>query len=246
MIKKNDKGYRVKELKALLKIGGNDYFDANTEMGLKAFQDLNGLPATGIADPITLALLRKHIENRVVPLYAPTISEDKEDDIGEVIEVIEEQAPTSPHLSELAKLIYEAKITRKIERVIFHCTATQPEATVTSIQNYWKNTLGWKSAGYHIMVRADGSWTLLTDFNSISNGVQGKNSTAINISYIGGIDKKGKALDTRTPEQKEVLELCYHLFKEKLPKATFHGHNEFANKACPSFNVKEWVKGLKK
>ena len=48
-----------------------------------------------------------------------------------------------------------------------------------------------------------------------------------------------KAKDTRTPEQKDSLvtlmqELIYKYNKD----ITIHGHNEFANKACPSFNVK--------
>ena len=48
-----------------------------------------------------------------------------------------------------------------------------------------------------------------------------------------------KAKDTRTPEQKDSLvtlmqELIYKYNKDM----TIHGHNEFANKACPSFDVK--------
>ena len=104
----------------------------------------------------------------------------------------------------------------------------------------------WKSPGYHIIVTADGSWTLLQNFNLPSNGVAGRNSDSINISYVGGINPAGKAQDTRTIGQHEVFEACYRLFSEVLPNATHHGHNEFSNKACPSFNVKKWISSLKK
>ncbi|MDU3761110.1 MAG: hypothetical protein E7G33_15850 [Bacteroides sp.] len=44
--------------------------------------------------------------------------------------------------------------------------------------------------------------------------------------------------DTRTPEQKTALRELVAKLKTEYPNITIHGHNEFANKACPCFNVK--------
>ena len=41
---------------------------------------------------------------------------------------------------------------RNINYIAIHCTATQPEASIASIQNYWKNNLGWKNPGYHYII----------------------------------------------------------------------------------------------
>ena len=42
-----------------------------------------------------------------------------------------------------------------------------------------------------------------------------------------------------TPEQKESMYKLLRILHNKFPKATIHGHREFANKACPCFNVLE-------
>ena len=130
---------------------------------------------------------------------------------------------------------------RNINYIAIHCTATQPEASIASIQNYWKNNLGWKNPGYHYIIDHFGNVVNLLPIELVSNGVQGYNSQTINISYVGGIDKSGKPKDTRTEAQKQsILKLLKEL-RVKFPKAKIQGHRDFPNvkKACPSFDAKK-------
>ena len=54
---------------------------------------------------------------------------------------------------------------------------------------------------------------------------------------MGGVDDKMKPKDTRTENQTDALRYLVMDLLESYPGATLHGHNEFSNKACPSFNV---------
>lgn len=135
---------------------------------------------------------------------------------------------------------------RNIKYIAVHCSATQPTATVSSIQNYWKTQLGWKNPGYHFIIKADGEIVSLLPIEQVSNGVQGFNSVTINICYIGGIDPSGKPKDTRTPAQKQSLLSKLKELKKKFPNAIIQGHRDFPNvkKACPSFDAKTEYKDL--
>jgi N-acetylmuramoyl-L-alanine amidase len=253
ILRKGSKGTRVAELQELLKKAGywkldiTQNFGPVTEAAVKLFQKDNGLKDDGVVGPATWGKLSESVKSNVKPVLKPsTVVEDFSDPEDEMlIEKIQEAYPTCKNIPELVKLINEYKLTRKISRIVYHCTATQPEATIAAITKYWKEKLKWKSPGYHIISTADGSWTLLYDLNLPSNGVKGINQSSIHISYIGGIDRAGKAKDTRTAGQSAVFEACYHLFSRKIPSATHHGHYEFDNKACPSFNVKNWINKIK-
>lgn len=132
---------------------------------------------------------------------------------------------------------------RKIENIVLHCTATPQNTTIESIKNYWKNVLKWKSPGYHWIIKPDGVAVKLLSIEHSSNGVQGHNYNSVHISYIGGIDKKGLALDNRTNEQKETQIRLIKELRALFPKATILGHRDFpgVTKQCPSFDVKEWL-----
>lgn len=130
---------------------------------------------------------------------------------------------------------------RQIKYLAVHCTATPQTTSVESIQKYWKTQLGWKMPGYHFIIKPNGEVVQLLDIVWVSNGVKGFNSVSINISYIGGIDAKGKPLDNRTQAQKESLLKLLKRLKKDFPKAIIQGHRDFPNvkKACPSFDAKK-------
>lgn len=135
---------------------------------------------------------------------------------------------------------------RPVKYIVLHCTATPQNTTVESIKNYWKNTLGWKSPGYHFMIKADGEVVNILPIEQISNGVAGYNTPSIHISYIGGIDAKKKAIDNRTEAQKASQIKLLKELKKKFPNAEIKGHRDFPNvkKDCPSFDVKTWLKQI--
>ena len=135
---------------------------------------------------------------------------------------------------------------REIKFLAVHCTATPQTATVSSIQNYWKNVLKWKMPGYHFIIKPDGEVVQLLEIEKVSNGVKGFNSVSINISYIGGVDSQNKPIDNRTEAQKKALLDLLKKLKKQFPKAVIQGHRDFpeVKKACPSFNAKEEYKHL--
>lgn len=128
---------------------------------------------------------------------------------------------------------------RKIDKIIIHCSAT-PEGkpfTVADIDR-WHRDRGWQGIGYHYVIYLDGSIHEGRSEEIIGAHCSGQNAQSIGICYIGGLDASGKAKDTRTPAQRKALHKLVSDLKTRYPAATVHGHNEFANKDCPCFDVK--------
>ena len=85
----------------------------------------------------------------------------------------------------------------------------------------------------------------LLDISKVSNGVQGYNSTAINIAYVGGIDSKGKPIDNRTKAQKVALRSLLTELHHQYLHAVILGHRDVWGsnpkkwkKWCPCFDAK--------
>lgn len=245
ILRRGSRGSKVRELQTLLELKADGIFGPGTESAVKKFQKENKLKDDGVVGSKTWTILLQSKEVKIEPVYkTDDVSEDFSDPEEEIIvDDVDESQPVCSNVIELINLINKANITRKVTKLVFHCTASHQTATVEGIVRYWKSK-GWTNPGYHIIVRPDGSWTQLQDFNRMTNGVAGINMTSLHISYIGGIDKGGKAFDNRTDGQNDIFEAVYQTFKNKMPNLTFHGHYEFSNKACPSYNVENWIKGI--
>lgn len=96
----------------------------------------------------------------------------------------------------------------KVKWIVIHCSAGFGD--IESVKRFWKNTLGWKSPGYHRFIDTDGTIHKVTDYERITNGVRGFNSNSIHICYQGGVEKDNvkKAKDTRTDKQKLMIQHC--------------------------------------
>lgn len=135
--------------------------------------------------------------------------------------------------------------TRPIRRIILHCSAT-PEGRPFTAKDLraWHTAKppkgnGWRDIGYHFVIALDGNIEQGRPLDQIGAHTIGYNKESIGIVYIGGVDRQGKPKDTRTNAQRHALFSLVETLRKLYPQATVHGHNEFARKACPSFDVRK-------
>lgn len=148
----------------------------------------------------------------------------------------------------------------KLQFLVLHCTATPQGCEVTSDEiRKWhtspvsKGGRGWKQVGYTDMIHIDGRIERLVKNNEdanvdaweITNGAVGVNSVSRHVVYVGGLSADGNtAVDTRTPAQLRAMENYVKDFHSRFPDVKIVGHNQLAAKACPSFDVKQWLKSI--
>jgi N-acetylmuramoyl-L-alanine amidase len=130
---------------------------------------------------------------------------------------------------------------RNINRIIIHSTAT-PEGREVSVDDItrWHKNRGFSTIGYHYVIGLDGEIEVGRSVQDSGAHAKGYNRRSIGVVYVGGMNKTmSKAKDTRTELQDVALTNLIKSLLKLYPTATVHGHNEFSDKACPSFNVQE-------
>ena len=136
---------------------------------------------------------------------------------------------------------------RNIKYIAIHCAATKPSMTV-DIERIrgWHLKRGFSDVGYHFYIRQDGSIELGRPIERTGASIKGFNSVSIGVCYEGGVDEHMRATDTRTDDQLITMYSLLKVLGSLYPKAKIQGHKDFpaVNKACPSFDVKEWCESV--
>lgn len=148
----------------------------------------------------------------------------------------------------------------RMKYLVIHCTATPEgrEVTAADIKAWHTNSTGkggrgWKQVGYTDLFKLDGTVERLVQNNEdanvdpweVTNGAAGYNGVSRHIVYAGGVSRDGKTpKDTRTAAQLKAMEKYVKDFHRRFPGVKIIGHNRLAAKACPSFDVEEWLQSI--
>lgn len=140
-----------------------------------------------------------------------------------------------------ANLVFKAMDTRKTtNRIILH----HAEASNCSAEDIhrWHLNNGWSGAGYHFLVRKDGTKYRLRPEDKVGAHAGGSNSDSIGICF------EGKYQEETMPEAqiKAGQELVAYL-KEKYNITKIQRHSDVCNTSCPgkNFPFDEIVNGIK-
>lgn len=119
----------------------------------------------------------------------------------------------------------------------------------------WHRARGWRMIGYHLVIRRDGSTETgrplssdhLLESEEVGAHVEGYNAVSIGICMVGGVSEGDVSVPENnfTRDQWQTLRRVVDIYQKQFPDAKVVGHRDLnKNKACPSFDVAAWQRGL--
>ena len=133
---------------------------------------------------------------------------------------------------------------RLINEIIVHCAYTKPNMDIGAewIRKIHVDQNGWSDIGYHFVIRRDGTIENGRPIERIGAHCKGHNSNTIGICLVGGMNGAGKPEDNFNQVQFEQLKLLIRKLVKTYPAIVkISGHRDYANKACPCFNVQDKI-----
>lgn len=132
---------------------------------------------------------------------------------------------------------------RDIKKIIIHCAATKLSMDIGVKEiDRWHREKGYFSCGYHFVIRRNGALETGRAEDKAGAHAQGHNTDSIGICMVGGISENNRPECNFTPEQWTRLNSLVNGLEKKYSGVRVIGHSEVANKACPCFDVQQWLK----
>lgn len=146
---------------------------------------------------------------------------------------------------------------RQINEVIVHCTATRPNWNkeksasdiVRIIRGWHTKERGWSDIGYHMVIHRDGTVAMGRPVERSGAHTKGRNKSSIGIALVGGFGSEAhdKFEEHYTDEQADALMQLLKDLRGLYPEIEeISGHNAYASKACPGFQIKEFIEEYNK
>ena len=135
---------------------------------------------------------------------------------------------------------------KQVSLLIVHCSATRCDRPFSVESLIATGEARFGQVSYHYYVRRNGDVVPLLPESVQGVHARHYNYCSLGICYEGGLDEKGRAVDTRTPAQKASLYQLLKNLREDYPDARIMGHSELPHvaKACPCFDASEEYKDL--
>lgn len=144
-----------------------------------------------------------------------------------------------------------------VRYLVVHCSATPAARDIGAAEiKLMHQQRGYRTIGYHYVIRRDGRIEKGRPNNEPGAHVQGFNSRSLGICLVGGVKADGKTPETNfTPAQYASLEeLLRQLTSTSYGHAEVLGHRDLSPdknrdgkvspnewlKACPTFDVRPW------
>ncbi|WP_411838559.1 N-acetylmuramoyl-L-alanine amidase [Paracoccus sp. ME4] len=164
-------------------------------------------------------------------------------------------APAAPVTPVSGAMIHQGSARYPVTEIIVHCAATRrdwmegrPLADKIAEIRRWHTSapLNWRDIGYHWIIDIDGKvlpGRKETDIGAHAGAV--KNRGTIGICLIGGHGsaETDRFSDHFTHQQDITLRQMIDAISLRTAIRRVSGHNEYAAKACPGFDVATWLKG---
>ena len=137
------------------------------------------------------------------------------------------------------------KFRTQTNKIVLHCSATKEGWDVRPERiREWHLHRGWHDVGYHYIIDLQGEIHIGRDIHKYGAHCKGQNHDSIGICYVGGLDSEGDPKDTLTYKQSAAFYKLVVKLRDIFGEMPIFGHNEFSEKACPSFDVEDKFGGF--